>query len=578
MNRQVVFEWSAEIERQRVKLLDRIGLAAIIGGLVALALLYIGLPAAMSPLEQVIEMLPFIAGWLVIVVAWVWRGVHHRTRGLILLLLTYVLGVIIFVRGGLPGSGRVWLLLLPSLAFVLLGPRSGVAAGVVAILTYAFFALAISQKWIVPQVAEDLTTLSALFSEGGGFLLAAVVLTLILWSFNQSWMEALRSASTANENLQRKTQELERTNERLHRQTTLLQVTAEIAHVGSSILEPEDLLVEVVNRIQEGLQAIGVYYVGLYLLDEDQQCAVLRAATGEAGRLLLEVGHKLELDETSTVGWCINHRRARVASDTGEEVVLFDILPLALTRSEVALPLRSRGRIIGALSVQSTQKAAFDEADTVVLQMMADQVSVALDNAWLFSRTEAALEDAQSVQRRYLAQAWREFLATSPMAQIDYVQPGTEVGDEDFLREVQRAAMVRGQAVARDGSSDGATSPSEAALVVPLKLRGQVIGTMALHETRHRRTWSVEDIAMAEAVAEQVAQAVENLRLMSEAQRRAAHERLVSEISDQMQQATDMAALMRIAAERLNSVLGGSHVFVRMGTELEFAGEQDHSF
>jgi GAF domain-containing protein len=102
-------------------------------------------------------------------------------------------------------------------------------------------------------------------------------------------------------------------------------------------------------------------------------------------------------------------------------------------------------------------------------------------------------------------------------------------------------------------------------LVVPLKLRGQVIGTVALHREHDLQPWTAEEIALAEAVAEQSALTVENLRLMDEMQRRATRERLIGEIADDMQRATDMEDLMHIAADGLNRALGGSRAFVRMG-------------
>lgn len=571
MDTQTVSDWNIEIQRRRTVLLDRMLLAAMIGGLIVLGFLYVGLQATSVP-ERVTEMVPLVAVWLVTPIIWFWRGLNHRLRAWILVLLTFLVGIIVFWQDGLPGSGRIWLLLPPALAFVLLGPRSGIAAGVGGVLIYVCFAIAIGQKWIIPRVEED--PLALLIVEGGSFILVAAILTLLLRSFGQNWLEALMGASMANKQLEARTGELEDTNVRLHRQTSQLQATAEIARAGSSILKPETLLNEVVNRIQEGFRTMDVYYVGLFLLedagaDADEQSAVLRAATGEAGQLLLEMGHKLKVDETSAIGWCITYQRARIAMGMEEGTVQIDAVPMPHTRSEIALPLRSRGRILGALSVQSSQEAAFSEPDVVVLQTMADQVAIAIDNARLFSQTEAALKEVQATHRRYLAQAWKDFLVTRPEAQIDYYQPGTESGDGEFLREARRAAMVHGRTVAIDNPSpgpDGEAPIPQAALVVPLKLREQVIGTMALHETRRQRPWTTREITLAENVAEQFALTVENLRLMDETQRRAAREQLVGKISDQMQRAADMEALMRIAAEELNRVLRGSRVYVHLST------------
>jgi GAF domain-containing protein len=569
MNAQAVSEWNREIQRRRTVLLDHLLLTAIVGGLAAMILLYIGMLEGMSASERLVEMAPFLVGWLAILIVWAWRGLGYRPRALILLSLAYILGIIIFARGGLPGSGRVWLLLLPAMAPVLLGPRWGIAAGATSALTYLFFTVAINRKWVVPQVAEDLTTLAPLLSEGGAFLLVAVILTLILWSFSRSWLRALAGADAANRRLQAQAQELEETNERLRRQTSQLQATVEIARAGSSTLDPDKLLTEVLDRIQEKFSPMGVHCVGLFLLDEAQHSAVLRAATGEAGQSLLRMGYTVKLDETSTIGRCITHRQVCTALDAEEETIQSETTTTPRACSEIALPLRSRGRVLGALSVQSTQEGTLGEADIAVLQAIADQVAVAIDNAFLFSRTEATLDELRAVQQRYLTQAWRELLATTPVAQIDYTQPGTERGDDTFLRDVRRAARVHGRTVATGSpptATDDGAAASQAALVVPLKLRGQIIGTMTLHATDHRRSWTSEDIALAESVAEQATLTVENLRLMDETRRRATREQLTREITDKMRRATSVEDIVQTAADELATVLGVSRTFVRLGT------------
>jgi GAF domain-containing protein len=150
--------------------------------------------------------------------------------------------------------------------------------------------------------------------------------------------------------------------------------------------------------------------VGLFLVEEEpgdsgRTFAVLRAGTGEAGRKMLELKHKLEVGSESMIGQCVARDEARIALDVGQEAVRFVNPHLPDTRSEMALPLRARGQVIGAMSVQSTEEAAFDEADISVLQTMADQVAVAIDNAQLFADAEATVEEMENIQRRYLGQA-----------------------------------------------------------------------------------------------------------------------------------------------------------------------------
>lgn len=166
----------------------------------------------------------------------------------------------------------------------------------------------------------------------------------------------------------------------LRHRSTQLQTAAEVSKSASMILDPKALIDQTVRLIQERFD---FYYVGLFLLDESNEYAVLRAGTGEAFDKMLEVGHKLKVNGHSMVGWCTSHREARVALDVGEEAIRFDNPLLPETRSEMALPLISRGRCIGALSVQSTEPNAFLEEDVAVLQTMVDQVAIAIENVRL---------------------------------------------------------------------------------------------------------------------------------------------------------------------------------------------------
>jgi GAF domain-containing protein len=574
MDRQVVSDWKDEMQRRRAMLLNHLFLTAVLIGLLAMGSLYLSMDdTGLSPLGRLKDMLPFLSGWMVALVAWLWRGLGYRIRSGVLLLLAYSLGFYLLASGGLSGGGRLWMVLVPVLALVLLGPKSGFVAGGGAVLSYVLCAVIFSQNLfpqVFPRENPDMSSLRYwLFSEGGDFLIAVVGFILIVWSFSRGWLEALTGTSAANEQLRTRTEKLEQ-------KTRQLQATAAVAHACSSILDPEALAVEVVERIQREFSHMGVYYVSLFLLhesdeDDEEQVAVLRAATGSVGQQLVEQGYILALDTASAIGQCVASQQPAIAPDAENDVALVENPLLEHTRAEVALPLISRGRVFGALSVQSTQHEAFGEDDVAVLRMMADQVAVAIDNAGLFTQTGAALREVQTAQRRYLTRAWREFLAATPVSRFDHVQPGTRVGDDRFLRDAWRAARAHERTVATNSSpaeADDGSAKAQAVLSVPLRLRGQVIGTVSLHETRRRREWTPDEIAMTEAVAEQVMQTVENLRLMGEAQRRVARERTIRDISDQMQRAMDMETLMRVTAEELNQALGGSRAYVRLGVEV----------
>jgi len=571
MNRQTVSDWRSEVQRHRAILLDYLLLAGAGVGFIAMLTIYIGglADVGANPLQRS-DMWPFLAGWLVLLVAWRWRALGYRVRASIMLLLTYLMGFYLLSLAGLSGSGRIWLVLLPALAFVLLGQWPGFAAGGISILTYVFFAFAFSLGIFTTEPVDPASPTYWL-TETSDFLVGVVGMAMILWSFNRGWVDALAQASVANRQLQAQTEALEET-------TKQLQANAAVAHACSSILDPEALSVEVVNQIQKEFGGMGVHYVGLFLLDEAEEktgkrSVALRAATGPVGRQMLERGYTLALDGTSVISQCIIGQRPVVVSGE-EELTLATGSPLEGTRSEAVLPLHSRRRVLGALSVQSTQEDIFDEDIVAVLAMMADQVAVALDNARLFAQTGAALREVQAAQRRYLTEAWEEFLSVRPVTRASYVQPGVELedGDGKLLRDARRAAMLHERAVATDSAPSGAEAESalsQTVLAVPLKLRGQVIGTLTLHETRRRRQWTSEETALAETVAEQVALTVENLRLMDEAQRRATRERLIGDVTGRMRETLDLDTVLQSAAREISEALDLYDVTIHLGADAD---------
>jgi PAS domain S-box-containing protein len=202
-----------------------------------------------------------------------------------------------------------------------------------------------------------------------------------------------------------------------------LQTAAEVSRAASSILKLDELLPEAVELIRA---RFNFYYVGIFLADEAGRWAVLRAGTGEAGQQMLANAHQLEIGGASMISQCIVKQQARIALDVGEEAIRFDNPLLPLTRSEMALPLTSRGRIIGAMSIQSDQPAAFSPDDITVLQSMADQISNAVENARLYERVQVALGDTDQ-----LLQASAELNVSQTYAEVlDVVRKYTTLGQD----------------------------------------------------------------------------------------------------------------------------------------------------
>jgi signal transduction histidine kinase len=183
-----------------------------------------------------------------------------------------------------------------------------------------------------------------------------------------------------------------------------LQTAAEVSHAATSILAPAKLIQQIVDL---ACSRFDLYYVGLFLVNTDEgdpaggparSWAVLQAGTGEAGRKMLEQGYRLEVGGGSVIGRCVAEGRAIIALDVGKKAVHFGNPLLPETHSEVVLPLTNRGKVIGALSIQSTQEAAFDEEDTAVFQTMANQLANAIANARLYDQAQQEIAERKQAE------------------------------------------------------------------------------------------------------------------------------------------------------------------------------------
>ncbi|MEA3310184.1 MAG: substrate-binding domain-containing protein [Chloroflexota bacterium] len=353
--------------------------------------------------------------------------------------------------------------------------------------------------------------------------------------------------------------------ERLERRATRIQTASEVAGAVSTILEQETLIQRVVELIQERFE---LYYVGLFLVErtgerlgERKQWAVLRAGTGEAGEKMLSLAHRLEVGGDSMIGWSVAHQEARIALDVGQEPVRFDNPLLPLTRSEMALPLLSRGQTIGALTIQSTAAAAFNAEDINILQTMATQVAIAIENAQLFKEAQLALSEMQAIQRRYVQQSWQQQLESTPASTYTVARPGmTPRDDENWQRILQTLSRER-VTTAVDKGPDG---ESRSLLSAPLTIRGEVIGNLLLLDDDGERRWSETEQELVSAVTERMAQIAESLRLLDETQRQATQERFMSEVMTRARETLDVKMVLQTAADNLYRTLDLEEVVIQL--------------
>lgn len=407
-------------------------------------------------------------------------------------------------------------------------------------------------------------------------LSVTVTLSVAVLGYGVVSKQLLNPLRELTENLEQKvedrTRELEETagqleevNVALEQRGGQLQTAAQIAREAAGIHDVEQLLDEAVRLISE---RFGFYHAGIFLLDETNDFAMLRAASSEGGQRMLARKHRLRVGEEGIVGYVTDRGEPRIALDVGADAVFFDNPDLPRTRSEMALPLEARGEIIGALDVQSTEAGAFTDEDVEVLQTLADQVAVAISNARLFQQAQEALEAERRAYGEFTRQAWQRLLTADHQMGARY-DPRGIIADQKRWREDVQQAMEEGKPVlsASQGQSSDDAVPSDN-LVVPIKVRGHVIGVMDAHRSGEAEpgsdAWTPEEIDLLESLSRRLGVALESARLYQDTQRRAARERLVGEVAARMRESLDMATVLKTGAEGIREAMGVPAVTVRM--------------
>ncbi|HVN16110.1 MAG TPA: GAF domain-containing protein [Anaerolineales bacterium] len=338
----------------------------------------------------------------------------------------------------------------------------------------------------------------------------------------------------------------------LERRAIQLQTAAEIGNTAAQMLSLDQLLTHAARLISE---RFGFYHTGIFLLDEHQEYAVLRAANSLGGQHMLARHHQLKIGEVGIVGFATGTGQPRIALNVGQDAVFFDNPDLPETRSEMALPLIAGGKILGALDVQSTEESAFTQEDISTLQVLADQLAVAIENARLFEENQKTLEAVRNAYGELSQSAWRRLQkATGTIGYISLAQ-----GKTVSVKEAEEREAIPDPAIERPTVSDDGKT-----LFMPVKIRNLTIGMIRLTKPDHAPSWIADEIAAATALNDQISNAVESARLYQEAQRRAVNERQTAAIINQIRSSTVMDTIMQTAVRELAKTLGTTRAYIQM--------------
>lgn len=365
--------------------------------------------------------------------------------------------------------------------------------------------------------------------------------------FNKMSGELHNLIQTLEQRITERTLELEIVNQNSERRARQFEAIAQVTRAISSIQDLDTILPRITQVISE---QFGHYHTGIFLIDDSREFAVLTAANSEGGREMLENRYKLLMGQAGIVGYVTATDQPRIALDVGVDAVYLDNPFLPNTRSEIALPLHIAGQLAGVLDVQSEDSNAFTENDIEVLSTLADQVSIAIQNARTLEEARKSLAEAQSAFGQLTQESWKIMRPETVGLGFQLTDQTTSRLEKPLEDSDIEEALHKGETVIT--TKNNKTSN----LTIPIRLRNTVIGVMNLKPSGETII-TQDEVDIAEAISERLSLAIETATLLRATQRRADIEKITTDISAKVSSSTLFETILQTAAQELSRALGG---------------------
>jgi GAF domain-containing protein len=231
--------------------------------------------------------------------------------------------------------------------------------------------------------------------------------------------------------------------------------------------------------------------------------------------------------------------------DVGIDVVYFDNPDLPETRSELAIPLISKGHVIGVLDVQSKEASAFDQEDIEILQILGDQITLAIESANMLTEKDAALVAMDRAYQEMTKKSWQQTFDTQRKIGYRCNSDGRITFTDSRWDEGLVKAAETGEVYDDDSNT----------LSIPLKIRDQVVGAISFRKPETTSKWVEDEVSLLQTLTDQVSVAMDSARLYMDTQRRADRERLVADITTKIRESNDPKVILQTAVQELQTAL-----------------------
>ncbi len=354
---------------------------------------------------------------------------------------------------------------------------------------------------------------------------------------------------------------VEERTKQLEGQTLRLRLVAEIARDAASARDITELLERGAQLIHD---RFNYYQTGIFLLDSNREFAVLTASPTEAGRRMIANGHKLRIGEVGIVGRVAASGESRITMDTGLDAIHFNNPLLPNTRSEMALPLKVENRTIGILDIQSDQPQAFNDEDIAIMQVLADQLAIAIERTRLLQQVQDNLRELQQAYGRSTRESWKSLAESGLLSNAGYRFDNVRIQAIDSTPELGEEAMQSGQLIVQNENGNGGPS-RQAQAAIPVKLRGQSIGVVTV---KLKEGYNSNTINTIEQAVDRLAASLESARLFEEARSRADREQAIAQVTSAISSAGDFDTILRTTVEEIGKNLGDSEVSIQISSDL----------
>ncbi len=468
--------------------------------------------------------------------------IPYNLRAGTFLFLIYGLGTVGIIQDGLWGDARLFFLTFIGISLLLFNTRAGVGATILSLITLFGGELLLTNGVITisnPEVYV-IGSMGIWITSGTILLLLSVIFLAGLHILRQDFSKAQEQARATLEALQMERHNLEeRVQERtyiLARKSELLRASSYVSRQAATNQDFSSLLHSVVELISE---QFSYYHAGIFLLNERGDRAILLAASSDGGKQMLNNGYSISLTKKmDPVAIAINRNKTQLALDFGENAVVFDNPLLPATRSQIAIPIILSNKTSGVLDIQSTESRAFTKDDVDVFQSLADHIAIAMENARLLNETQTVLMELEAAKIAQTSAFWSERSRSQSQA---YTYTSMGIRPEKPLEEEANS------------------------LNIPITLRGHEIGAIALSR-KEGEDWDENDQSLVTKVASQASLAIDNLRLLEDAQKSAARDQTLTNVSSRIRETLDMESILQSAAREFQRALNLREAEIRLGT------------